>query len=59
MITNPANLQTVFTATKIIALIVIIIAGLVVMCVGEVNNLADPFAVTRKDTGVEDQNGRY
>ncbi|XP_021950140.1 Y+L amino acid transporter 2 [Folsomia candida] len=53
-----ANLQTVFTATKIIALIVIIIAGLVVMCVGEVNNLADPFAVTRKDTGVEDQNGR-
>jgi L-type amino acid transporter 5 len=46
-----ANLQTVFTATKILALIVIIIAGLVVMCIGQVDNLAEPFEGTNSDPG--------
>lgn len=46
-----ANLQTVFTATKMLALVVIIIAGLVVMCVGEVQNLTEPWEGTRSDPG--------
>jgi L-type amino acid transporter 5 len=47
------NLQTIFTATKILALFVIIIAGLIVMCLGmgKSENLEDPFEGTKSDPG--------
>ena len=46
-----ARLQDIFTSMKMLALVIIIIAGLVVLCMGTTDNLADPFEGTEKDPG--------
>jgi len=46
-----ARLQDTFTVTKLIALAVVVIAGLVVLCMGETNNFSTPFEETNYDVG--------
>ncbi|CAL8135335.1 unnamed protein product [Orchesella dallaii] len=46
-----ARLQTVFTTTKVLAIILIIVTGLVVLLMGKTENLGDPFEGTNYDPG--------
>ncbi|CAG7818170.1 unnamed protein product [Allacma fusca] len=46
-----ARLQDLFTSMKILALVIIVIAGLVVLCMGTTDNLAEPFEGTTTEPG--------
>lgn len=46
-----ARLQTVFTTMKVLAILLIIVAGFVVLCMGKFDNLHDPFEGTTTDPG--------
>ncbi|XP_017767931.1 PREDICTED: large neutral amino acids transporter small subunit 2 isoform X2 [Nicrophorus vespilloides] len=45
------RVQDVFTATKIFALCIIVIAGIYYLCIGHVEHFADPFAETNTKPG--------
>lgn len=46
-----ARLQTVFTTMKVLAIVLIILCGFTVLCMGKFDNLSDPFEGTLKDPG--------
>lgn len=45
------RVQDIFTATKIFALIIIVIAGIWYLCTGHVEHFNDPMAGTTKEPG--------
>jgi len=46
-----ASLQNIFSAMKLLALLIIIFAGLLVLILGHPENLSDPFEGTNTDPG--------
>jgi len=56
------KVQDVFMVTKVAALVIIVVAGMVHLCLGNTSNFADPFAGTKTEPGqvaVSFYNGIY